>query len=170
MTHIAVQARQELVMLATTTIDAAEVGSGSITVELFVVEPSLLSAAVAMALVVLALAVGLADATTTGVDITGAVIVGAAVITDSPLQSAAAIAMSVWALIPAEAPTIVVERAVAVLTLATFTLKLVFTETVPESRRTAVERRRAPSVKPVMVMSEAATDRAAAKPVFLAVL
>jgi hypothetical protein len=108
--------------------------------------------------------------TTTGVPITGAVIVGATVTTDSSLQSAAAIALSVCALIMAEAPIIVVERVVATLILATFTLKLVFTETEPESRRRAVESRRASRVKPVMVMSEAATDRAAAKPVFLAVL
>jgi len=70
----------------------------------------------------------------------------------------------------AEAPAIVVERVVAALTSATFTLKLVFTETVPERWRTAVASRRSPRLKPVMVMSEAGTDRAAAKPALLAVL
>jgi hypothetical protein len=70
---------------------------------------------------------------TTGVAITGAVIVGAAVITNSPLQSAAAIALSVWALIAAEAPAMVVDSAVPVLMSATTTLNIVVTETVPVS-------------------------------------
>jgi hypothetical protein len=108
--------------------------------------------------------------TTNGVAITGAVIVGAAVITGSALQSAAAIAMSVWALIAAEAPAIVVARVLAVLMLATFTLKVVFTETVSESWRTDLESRRVPRVKPVIVISESGTDRAAAKPAFLAIV
>ena len=100
---------------------------------------------------------------------TGAVIVGATMITASPFQSAAAMALSVWALMAAEAPTIMVARVVAAVMLATFTLKLVFTETVPESwRTTAVESRRAPRVKLVMVISGAGTDRATAKPVLLA--
>lgn len=47
---------------------------------------------------------------TTGVATAGVVIVGAAVITDSPLQSAAAIALSVAALIASAAPVIVVDK------------------------------------------------------------
>jgi hypothetical protein len=178
-------------MMAMTSIDASELGSCSSINTLLVVRPSLPSAAVSMPrvvlalamgvavvtmpsaavsmpLVVLALAMGVVVVTTTGVATTGADIVGAAIITDSPLQSASAIAKSVWALITAEAPAILVARALAMLMLATFTLKLVFTETLSESWRAAVESRRAPRVKPVMVRSKAGTDRAATKPAFLA--
>lgn len=109
-------------------------------------------------------------ATTTGVPTLGAVIVGAVVITVSPLQSEAAMALSVMALMAADAPAILVAMAVAMSPSAALTLKLVLTETVPESRRRAAESRRPPTVKPVMEMSEAGTDRAAAKPASLAAL
>jgi hypothetical protein len=55
----------------------------------------------------------------TGVATTGVVIVGATVITDSPLQSAAAIALSVEALIASADPTIVVDKASARIRSAT---------------------------------------------------
>mmetsp|Transcript_66289 Transcript_66289/g.177418 ORF Transcript_66289/g.177418 Transcript_66289/m.177418 type:complete len:208 (+) Transcript_66289:989-1612(+) len=106
----------------------------------------------------------------TTVKVVRAAIVGAAVKTDSPLQSDSAMALSVSSLMTVEAPEILVERALASLMLVVLTLKRVFTDTVSESWRTAVESRRASNSKPVMVMSETGTDRAASKPVFFAVL
>jgi len=147
-------------MLAMTNIDASELGSRSTI--------SLPSAAAEMPVVVLATVMGNVDVTIAGVAIIRAVIVGATMITDSPLQSAAAIALLVWALIAADAPAIVADKAVAALMWATFTLKSVFTETVPGSWR-KVASRRARRVKSVMVMSGAGTDRAVTNPFFLAV-
>merc|ERR1740121_3113069 len=72
-------------------------------------------------------------ALTIGVATTGTVMVGAAVITDSSLQSAVAIALSVWALIAAEASAMVVDSPVPVLMSATTTLNMVVTETMPVS-------------------------------------
>jgi len=117
--------------------------------------------------------------TTVGLAMTTAVIDGAVTINGSPLQSATAMALSVWTLTAEEAPAIVVERAVAVLMSAASTSKLVNTRTAPSVSSTsskpnswpvATWSRRTPKVKPVMVMSEAGTDRAEAKPSFLAAL
>jgi hypothetical protein len=114
---------------------------------------------------------GRGPTTTAGVAMTGGpIILGADLITDSPLQSAASIAMFVCSLILSAAPTIMVERSSAALRSETRIENVVVTEykTVSESCRTAAESRRAPTVKPVIVISETGTNRATDKPVFLA--